>query len=144
MSTLSLQKIHQNPSSSSGEEVKNMKILRTTDGRMTDGALWPLLTWAFGSGELKLYWTFSKHMNKKGRHRHVQNDPCIRVKNSVEIFKSTGNGTYSTSPINGYHGNQEYYNFNIFNSSSSWNLCNIEQYSNILSKQKISLTFHTQ
>ena len=33
-------KIHQNPSSGSGEEVKNVKSFRTTtEGRTTDGAL---------------------------------------------------------------------------------------------------------
>ena len=30
-------KFHQNPSSGSGEEVENVKSLRTTDGRRTDG-----------------------------------------------------------------------------------------------------------
>ena len=32
-------KFRQNPSSGSGEEVENVKSLRTTDGRTTDGAL---------------------------------------------------------------------------------------------------------
>ena len=46
-------KFHQNPSNGSREEVENVKNLRTTD-RRRDGALWPKLTRAFGSGELKM------------------------------------------------------------------------------------------
>ena len=65
-------KFHQNPSSSSGEEVENVKVYRRTDDGRTDAGRRTVRydnssPWAFGSGELKMVW--STHLGMPDRQK---------------------------------------------------------------------------